>query len=225
MKPINLLPGEHRPHRGGGKSGSAYVVLGVLAVLLAFVAAYVLSANQVTDRESQTTRAKQEADALGQRSGALSPFGDFAQVKTTRTASVRELAEGRFDWERFMRELALVLPRDGWLRAAEASVTGELTGPAAAAAGTAPAGPAAKITGCTRRQSDVAKLMVRLRELHRVTDVGLKESKRENQASEAGPESCGRYYAFDVTVSFAPAQGDETPEGAKRVPTRLGGGS
>jgi len=33
VKPVNLLPDEHRPRRAGGeRPGSAYAVLGVLAV-------------------------------------------------------------------------------------------------------------------------------------------------------------------------------------------------
>ena len=210
-------------------AGSAYVVIGVLAVLLVMAVAYVTTGNSVADREGKASAAKAEADSLEARSKQLSPFGNFAQVKQTRIASVRQLAEGRFDWERFMREVALVLPEGSWLRSADASVTGEVDSAApatpAATAGAAP-GPKANLQGCTRRQSEVAKMMVRIGSMHRVTDVELNESKREDQATTVSADNCGRFYAFDVTVSFDPAKPvDETPPGAKRVPATLGGGS
>ena len=68
MRPVNLLPYEQRRRApreaaaGGGKG--AYGVLAVLTVLLALVAAYVLTSNQVTDNQNQTAAAKTEADRL-----------------------------------------------------------------------------------------------------------------------------------------------------------------
>ena len=228
MRPVNLLPDQFRPHQSGGLAGSAYLVIGVLAVLLVMALAYVMTGNSVTDREGKAATAKAEADTLQARSKQLSPFGDFAQIKQTRIASVRQLAEGRFDWERFMREVALVLPEGSWLRSANASVTGEIdsAAPTPAAAAGATAGPKANLQGCTRKQSEVAKMMVRIGSMHRVTDVELNESKRADQATTVSADNCGRFYAFDVTVSFDPAEPvDETPPGAKRVPADLGGGS
>lgn len=225
MRPVNLLPDRDRAHVAGGRAGSSYVVLGVLGVLLAMVVGYVFSANQVNDRESQAAEARQEAGRLEQQAKVLSPFGDFSQVKETRIASVRELAKGRFDWERFMRELALILPEGSWLRGADSSATGDIEGGTGTASEGPTGQPLARLTGCTKRQSDVARMMLRLRELHRVADVTLTESKQDDSGGDAGADSCGSYYAFDVTVEFAPAANDETPPGAKRVPATLGGGS
>ena len=69
-------------------------------------------------------------------------------------------------------------------------------------------------------------MMVRIGSMHRVTDVELNESKREDQATTVSADNCGRFYAFDVTVSFDPAQpAVRTPPGRKRVPAASGGGS
>ncbi len=225
MKPVNLLPDQYRPHVVGGQSGSAYVVLGVLGVLLVMVVGYVFATNSVNEKESKTTVAKQEAKRLEAQVKDLGAFGDFSQVKETRIASVRELAKGRFDWERFMRELGLILPEDSWLRGADASVTGDLEGGNGTQSGEASGEPLARLTGCTRRQADVATLMLRLGKLHRVSDVTLNESKRDDSGGDAGADSCGSYYAFDVTVAFLAAVKDETPPGATGVPATLGGGS
>jgi Tfp pilus assembly protein PilN len=232
MRPVNLLPDQHRRRAPGQRPGSGYVALGVLGVLLVMLLAYAVSSNQVNDRKTQTAETRQKADKLEAESRGLSPFANFAQVKQTRLASVRELAKGRFDWERLMRELSLILPRGSWLRSADASVTGDVegattTGTATAASGeTASAGPTVRLTGCTTRQAQVARMMLRLRQLHRVSGVELVESKQDEAGTTASADSCGRLYAFDLVVTFDPAPvGDEVPPGRKNVPATLGGGS
>ncbi|MBA3298720.1 MAG: hypothetical protein H0U24_01435 [Thermoleophilaceae bacterium] len=223
MRPVNLLPEQHRARASSGKAGGAYVVLGVLAALVVMLMVYALSANQVNSRKTDEAKVAQEAQRLEAQTASLNHFGDFAQVKQARLTSVRELAGGRFDWERFMRELSLVLPRGSWIKDVDASATGvaAASGPAAGQ----PSGqPSAKLTGCTPKQSETARLMVRLRRMHRVDDVALKESAQEAAGGAATLANCGKLYAFDLTVSFLAAP----PEGAgesKRVPASLGGGS
>ncbi len=64
MKAVNLIPSEHRRATpSGNASGGAYAVLGVLAVLLLMVVAYVMTSNSVNDRQSKAAQARQEADA------------------------------------------------------------------------------------------------------------------------------------------------------------------
>jgi hypothetical protein len=107
-------------------------------------------------------------------------------------------------------------------------VTGDPNAAMAAPVGAvaAPTGPYASFVGCTPHQSDVAQLMVRLRELHRVEDVKLKESVQESTESEATVDNCGSLYKFDVAVSFSPtAPVSEAPRGSGSVPASLGGGS
>jgi hypothetical protein len=68
--------------------------------------------------------------------------------------------------------------------------------------------------------------MVRMRQMHRVADVSLNESAQDGEAQEATVDNCGRFYHFDVTVTFNPIElPGVTPRGATRVPTSLGGGS
>jgi len=236
VKPVNLLPSELRPRRASGaQAGSAYFVVGGLAVLLLMLAAYVLTSNQVTSRENQRAEALQQTQAAEARVASLTSFGDFATVAETRQASVKQLAGGRFDWERLTRELSQVLPGAVWLTEVDAAVVPETTG----AAGGEPAStsPTAKLSGCAKHQPDVAKFMVRLRQMHRVTDVELKESSKTDEtsssgagdasgASGAGGEGCGDAYTFELTVVFGETEQPTAPGagGADRVPTRLGGG-
>lgn len=225
MRPVNLLPESQRrraPTTSDGKR--AYVVLGILTALLAMTGLYVVTANQVTSRSNEAAAAAAEADRLEAKAASLGAFGNFAQIKETRVASVRQLAGARFDWERLMLELARVLPDDGWLQTAEASVAGaagETTTTSTAPA----AGPSATLTGCLPRQPDVADLMLRLRRMHRVEDVTLTESLLEDAGGAPSVDNCGRYYKFEIGVTFSPALPDEAPDGQRRVPAALGGGS
>lgn len=235
MKPVNLLPAQHRPTRAtGAKPGSAYMVIGVLAFLLFCVGGYVVTANRVTERKDQAAEAKRETAEAQNKLASLSNYGDFAQIAATRKASVSTLSQARFDWERFLREMAHVLPGGLWLTGVDASLTGETTGASAAtptAAGTAT--PGATVEGCAKRQPSVATLMVRLRKLHAVEEVNLDESaKGEDSGSSSGGAvssgDCGRHYKFSVKTVFTPTS-PATPTGAakgtERVPAALGGGS
>jgi Tfp pilus assembly protein PilN len=231
MRPVNLIPQDQRrraPREGDGKS--SYVVLGVLGVLLALVAAYVLTSNQATERKNKATVASAEADRLEAEAAKRADYTDFAQIAQTRRLSVAGVAATRFDWERLMREVSLIMPSGSWLQSTDASVAGDddaevqPTDPTTATSIPA-ASPTATFVGCTPKQSNVARMMVRLRQMHRVVDVTLNESTQDQAGSPATVENCGRYYKFDITVAFAPASAKAAPRGANRVPASLGGGS
>jgi Tfp pilus assembly protein PilN len=233
VRAVNLIPADQRrrsPQDGSGKGG--YVALGVLALLLAMVVGYVLTSNTVTERENKTEAARVEADRLEAQAAQKGNFSDFATIAKTRMQSVAGVAATRFDWERFMRELSRVMPAGSWLQTADASTTGD-TAPAGTDGAQAPTGaagtggPSANLIGCTPDQSDAARLMVRLRQLHRVEEVELGSSTKEDDSTgQAGVDSCGGAYKFDVTLKFSPAPpASEAPRGETRVPASLGGGS
>ena len=231
MKAVNLIPTEHRRATPSGNgAGGAYVVLGVLAVLLVMAVAYVMTANSANENKSKADAARQEADAAESRTKQLGSFTDFAAIKDQRLAAVTAAAQTRFDWERFMRELSRVMPEGSWISNTTASVTGEGVGTestSSTATGAEPAAtPKANLVGCTPRQSEVARMMVRLEQMYRVTDVTLNESTREASGGDTTLQNCGRLYKFDLTVSFSPAPpANEAPKGETRVPASLGGGS
>jgi Tfp pilus assembly protein PilN len=236
MRPVNLLPSKHRPHQpNAARSGSAYVVVGLLALVLVAVVAYVMQSNKITQAEADVATAQQKTAEARAKTQQLGPFGNFAQVKQQRVASVRQLAEGRFDWERATRELAHVLPDGVWLRDFDASVTGAAGATAAESAWT---GPSIKLHGCAQKQPQVAVLLVRLREMQGVHDVTLTDSIRgpdaENGAaasggSSTGSDDCGTKhkhgnYEFNAVVEFDATQSTPAAEAGK-TPVRLGGGS
>jgi Tfp pilus assembly protein PilN len=227
MRPVNLIPQDQRrrvPREGGGKG--AYAVLGVLGVLVVMVAAYVLSSNQVTERENEAAVASAKAAQLEAEAAKQANYTDFAAIAQTRLMSVADVAGTRFDWERLMREVALIMPDGSWLQSADASVGAAAAAADPATATTGASGPSATLVGCTPGQSDVAQMMVRLRQMHRVTDVTLNSSAQEAADQPATVDSCGRLYQFDLTVTFSPTEpASATPRGATRVPASLGGGS
>jgi Tfp pilus assembly protein PilN len=240
MRPVNLLPAKHRPHKpSGGKSGSSYMVLGVLAVFLAAVVTYVLEANKITDSKSEIAVAEQKTADARAKAQQMGPFANFAQIKAQRVASVRQLADGRFDWERTVRELAHVLPAGVWLRDFDASVTpnGES---GASTEGSSWSGPSIRLHGCAQKQPQVAVTLVRLREMQGVHDVKLTDSTRGedpekgqsasgDSASANNDASCGVHnlrsnYEFNAVVEFEQSKPAPAPN-AGQTPVRLGGGS
>ena len=232
MKAVNLVPQDQRRRAPSESSGKgAYAVLGLLTVVLLMAVAYVHSSNQVTERESRAAAAKAEATRLEALAAERNSFADFAQVAQTRLASVVGVADSRFDWERLIRELARIVPEGSWLQSADASVLGDPTAgatPTATSTTSAalPVGPSANLVGCTPDQSDVAQIMVRLHQVHRVSKVTLNESARELGGGAASVDNCGSSYKYDLTVSFvASPPTREAPRGATRVPAFLGGGS
>jgi Tfp pilus assembly protein PilN len=231
MKAVNLIPNDQRRAQGSGaQSGSAYIVIGVLVTLLAMVGGYVLTTNKATQSKNDAAAAKAEADSLEAEVAQRGSFTNFSQIKDMRLTSVSGVAETRFDWERLMRELSRVMPSGSWLQTTDASVTGDVAGAEAAtpvAGTTVVPEPKANLVGCTPHQSDVAQMMVRMRQLHRVSDVELNQSSTELAAAgDAGVDNCGRLYQFDLMVSFSPTPPQtEAPHGETVVPTSLGGGS
>lgn len=231
MRPVNLLPDDGRRRKAAGsgdRPNGALAVLGVLGVLLVMLVGYVMTSNKINESKAQAAQARQEADRLEAETAQRGAFTSFAEIKTQRLATVMTTAQGRFDWERLMREVALVMPRGAWLQSTDASVTGTVDAATLAAdpSAAAAAGPSATFVGCTARQTDVATMMTRLREMHRATEVKLNESGVEEGDAEIGVDSCGSFYKFDVTVMFEPSvPAQEAPRGAARVPASLGGGS
>jgi Tfp pilus assembly protein PilN len=234
VKPVNLIPQDQRRRRPSDSQGNGgKIVLGVLAVLLAMVVAYVLTSNSVTENQDKAAAASAQADQLEAQAGKQSGYSDFAQTAATRLKSVSDVAATRFDWERLMRELARIMPAGSWLQSADASTTGDPT----SASGGTPATPtpatttgvtqpAANLIGCTPHQSDVADMMVRLKQLYRAEDVTLNESTAGTSDQEVGLANCGHLYTFNITVKFtATPPKSETPRGSDNVPTSLGGGS
>jgi Tfp pilus assembly protein PilN len=201
VRPVNLIPLEER--RGDAtplrKGPLAYVVVALLVVALAVVTVVVMTTNQVTEKQAQVAVLEQREQQATARAQALQPYAEFATLAENRAVTVESLARSRFDWERVLNELALVLPSNVWL----VSLSGTVAPGVAADSGASIAsrasvpGPALEIAGCATSQDAVAGFLSALRDIDGVTRVGLESSARpESGASssssggEEGGQSC-----------------------------------
>jgi Tfp pilus assembly protein PilN len=196
MRPVNLIPpedrrGEHAPLRTGPLP---YVLLGALVALLLGVTAIVVTDNQIAESKSEVAKLEGEDAAASAKAQQLASYTQFRTMSEQRIATVQSLADSRFDWERVMRELALVLPHDVWLvgltATAAPGVSIEGGGGSGASMRAAIAGPALELSGCAKGQEAVAGFVTALKDIDGVTRVGVQSSelpeKKEGGGSEAG---------------------------------------
>jgi len=226
MRPVNLIPaedrrGEHAPLRSGPL---AYIVIGALVALLAGVTAMVLTGNEIAEQKDEVVQLKREDATETARALRLSSYSQFASLREQRVATVTSLADSRFDWERVMRELSLVLPSNVWLVGLSATASAQTGleggseggGSSAASLRGAVPGPALELSGCASGQEAVAGFVTVLKDIDGVTRVGVQSSELSEQESAGaaveasgegggGGEDCRprEFIAkFDLVVAF-----------------------
>lgn len=195
MRPVNLVPPEERTRAGGAGEGLlAYGVVAVLAVVLIAVVTLVMTDNQVSDKQAELSALQAREDAARAQAEALAPYAQFASLSQARDATVASLAKSRFDWERVLRELALVIPDDVWLTSTTGTVSPSVTvegstgNPLRAQA----PGPALELVGCGDGQEAVAGFVAALKDIDGVTRVGLNSSELPSgQAAGSSGDSGG----------------------------------
>jgi hypothetical protein len=108
---------------------------------------------------------------------------------------VASLAQSRFDWERVLRELAIVIPQDVWLTNLTASVSATATssGSTSSAGGSGDAasaenieGPSLHIEGCAAGHEAVARFLAALQDVDGVTRVSVLNSDLPDPSGGAG---------------------------------------
>jgi Tfp pilus assembly protein PilN len=236
MRPVNLMPPEEA--RGGRRAPlrtgvASYVLLGGLALGLLLLIATALTSKQISDRESEKEQLTQELNEATARAQSLRSFADFRAMQETRTATVASLAQSRFDWERVMRELSLVIPEDVWLLDLTGSVSPAINiaeGAEVASRASVP-GPALELVGCAPSQDSVAAFIAALEDIDGVTRVGFDSSEKADDAggtAAAGEAPTGSadetsddcrtrefITQFEIVVAFdavpAPATATEAP--------------
>jgi Tfp pilus assembly protein PilN len=193
MRPVNLIPPEDRrgdqaPLRTGPL---AYILLAGLAAILLGVVALVLTGNEISERKDEVATLRNEDAAATVRATKLAPYTQFRSLSEQRVQTVQSLADSRFDWERVMRELSLILPGNVWLVNLSASAApGVSSGGESSGGGSglraAAAGPALELTGCAAGQTAVAGFVTALKDIEGVTRVGVESSELADADSGAG---------------------------------------
>lgn len=193
MKAVNLIPSEQRgsaktaaagpaaPSPEGSPFG-AYVILGVLAFVVAAAALYVLAGNSITERKAELARVEADAALVKQQAATLQAFADFKTLSEARVTTVRGIANSRFSWQRALDDVSRALPSDVYLSSLNGTTSGEGGGSGLRGAISAPA---IELTGCTRNQASIARLMSHLRGVRGVTRVSLSKSEVPDAANTA----------------------------------------
>src|SRR6187431_1314194 len=161
MRPVNLLPlgersGELAPTRTGPLP---YLVIGALVAVLAAVTLLVITSNEISDSRAEVAQLKRENAVAKARAERLAAYTQFRSLREQRVATVAGLADSRFDWERVMRELSLVLPSNVWLVGLTASASSESQAGGSTEGGGlrgSISGPALELSGCASGQEAVA---------------------------------------------------------------------
>jgi Tfp pilus assembly protein PilN len=195
MRPVNLIPPEkrRRDHSRPRTGILPYIVVAVLGAALVTVSLLVVTGNQVKDREAELTELEAREAEAGARAEALRPYAEFASMSEARDVTVSSLAESRFDWERVLRELALVIPDDVWLVEVTGRVSSTAGGESATgvSGGESITGPALSMVGCGASHEAVAGFIGALRDIDGVTRVGISGSERPEPGSATATASAG----------------------------------
>jgi Tfp pilus assembly protein PilN len=215
MRPVNLIPSEERRDGSAQMRGGplAYVVIGALALLLIGVVLLVDAGNKASSEKSEIAQLQTEISTTQAKAQRLAAYVDLAELHERRVATVTSLANSRFDWERVVRELALILPHDVWLT----NLTGTarpnvaVNGAASISLRDAAPGPALEMLGCARSQDAVAGFISELKQIEGVTRVAVQSSKlgeeqQENEGeSSANTSSCQTrsfIAQFEIVATF-----------------------
>ena len=210
MRPVNLIPQEDR--RGGKaplRTGPlSYAIVAFLLLAVGVVTLLALTGNKIADRKAEVASLQSQVDATQARADQLSTYTNFADLQQARQETVASLATSRFDWERALHELALVLPDDVWLISMTATAA---TDPSSSTSSSTTAvdgvtGPSLDINGCASGHEAVAKFLAALRDVDGVTRVTVLSSDRPGAESSSNSS----------TSSSSASSGQSTVECASR---------
>jgi Tfp pilus assembly protein PilN len=229
VRPVNLIPVEQR--RGaarsmGGRRNATpvYFLLGGLGVAVLGVFAFVLTSNQVSSKTNKLAEVRQQEQSEKAVADTLRPYGDFAQLASSRTQQIEQIAHSRFDWANSLGQISLAIPSNVWLLNVSGTVSPDVEleasgGDAGNMRGDVP-GPALTLTGCAFSQHSVARMMSRMRNVDSVTRVTLvKSSLKDDQgttgATATSAGATDQQQQQDQNAEDCNAQGRD----AKRVTT------
>jgi Tfp pilus assembly protein PilN len=240
MKAVNLLPTDVRgaakptaetaaPVAKGGVG--PFVVLGVLAACVAALAGYVLTNNTVKQRQADLAEISVRQQAVQAQVARLKPYADYANSTRSRVKTVHDLAAQRFDWEQVLTDISRAIPADVTLSKLAGDVSTDAGGSTSGSLRSAITAPAVTLDGCAPGQTQVARLMARLRDVDGVTRVTLEKSDKQKVSAGTGTDAratrnampCGSGLrpTFELVIFFehAPAAVQAPPAGSAAAGT------
>jgi len=198
MRAVNLLPQTQRRTPGFKGARTPLAIVGAIVVLgvMGFWGYSLHSdVNQVKD---QVATASAERDELRAQLGAFQQAQARVAAQAVRRGAVVGLVEGRVNWERLVRDLSAVMPRQVWLT----NLKGETE---AAAAATATAGTpntnnaviprGIHLDGFAYTQAQVALLMSRI-----ATIPGLGEPRLATSETQDRGDRTVIHFVLDIPI-------------------------
>jgi Tfp pilus assembly protein PilN len=226
MRAVNLLPQTQRRAPGFAGAKAPLAVAGAVLALGA-VGFWGYSVNgQVDQAKSDVTAASAERDALRDQLGAFQQAQSRAAAQAVRRGAVVGLVSGRVNWERLVRDLSAVLPRQVWLTNLKGETDPAPTTPGAATPGapnlnnsTAPRG--IHLDGFAYTQEQVALLMARAS-----TVPGLGEPRLATSEVQELGERTVIHFVIDIPIdqraqdrpTLTPVSGATTPGASGATP-------
>jgi Tfp pilus assembly protein PilN len=225
MRPINLIPVEERRDGSAQLRGGplAYVLVGALVALLLGVVLLVNADNQIDQRKSEITQVQRETAAAQAKAARLASYIALSEVHARRTQTIESLADSRFDWERVIRELSLILPDDVLLTNLSGTAKPDVAvnGASGLALRSSVPGPALELLGCAEGQEGVAGFIADMKDIDGVTRVAIQSSKLgsgegggEDEAGSSGACPAPFDTQFEMVAAFDAAP-ESTVEGGE----------
>jgi Tfp pilus assembly protein PilN len=214
MRAVNLMP---RDERGARLESGRLPLIAAAGGVVAVTAIAFLLASSASGSASETKTELQAVEAaialVPRSSGSGAPAanaGMFAQERSDRVAALAVALQGRTAFDRVLREISLVMPRDVWLTQLEAKAPAPAV-PLPGAAPTPQTGAAKGVTiqGATYSHDSVASLLARLAVVPSLQDVqltstALVEPQAESSSSEPGsptPRKRGKSFVTFVVAA------------------------
>jgi Tfp pilus assembly protein PilN len=200
MKAVNLLPPAQRRTPGFAGAKAPLAIAGAVLVL-GGVGYWGWSVNgQVDDAKADVAAATAERDALRDQLGAFQQAQARDAAQSVRRGAVVGLVAGRVNWERLVRDLSAVMPRNVWLTNLRGETDPAPTTPSAATGAapavndsTAPKG--IHLDGFAYTQSQVALLMARA-----ATVPGLGEPRLASSETQDRGERSVIHFVIDIPI-------------------------
>ncbi len=167
MQAVNLLPGDEAGGRQRPPLPGLIACFGTVVVTLALAALFLSASSNVGNERKTLETLQAELAATPAPKPASALEGQLPSERAQRISVLSSVLAERVAWDRVLRELAQVLPKDVWLTSL--SATAPSTGPNAAAS-------AFLLSGDTYSQDGVARLLSRLQVLPDLMQVQLVSS-------------------------------------------------
>jgi len=202
MRAVNLLARNDfaTQTRGAGRRASVPIVggAGAAAVCALLALLFLTTSSGVSSKEQDLEALRTERAALAKAAGSLGSASLIAE-RRSREAALAGALSGRIAWDRVLRRLALVLPRDVWVTGLTASApTATTTATSAAPVGGAGTPTGFNLRGYALSHPQVARTLTRLAVLPDLSDVQLVSSAEtvvENR----------RLYVFTIVGNIRPS--------------------